>query len=246
MKAVILCAGKGERLMPLTKNIPKPMIPINNKPVLEYLILLCKKHGADEIFINTSYLPEKIKEYFGDGKRWGVKITYSYETELLGTSGALNNFKKDLDSTFFLIYGDNVTDIDLTRMLKFHKKNHAIVTIALRKAKEINSLSGYASLSSIFQIEEFIEKPDDNKIKLFKSKPLWENSGIYVLEPEVLKYIKPEFSDFAKDIFPRLIIEQKNIFGFDIDNFYFREVGQIERYNNTKKEIEGGLKKIII
>lgn len=246
MKAVILCAGKGERLMPLTKDIPKPMILIKNKPVLEYLILLCKKHGADEIFINTSYLPDKIKEYFGDGKRWGVKIIYSYESELLGTSGALNNFKKYLNSTFFLIYGDNITDLDLTTMLKFHKKNHAFGTIALRKAKDINSFSGYASLSSIFKIEEFIEKPNSNKIKLIKYNSLWENSGIYVLEPEILKYIKPGFSDFAKDVFPRLIIEQKEIFGFDIDNFYFREVGQIERYNSAKKEIEGGTKKLII
>ena len=113
MKALILCAGKGERLRPLTDTIPKPMVPINNKPLLEYNILLCKKHGITEIAINTSYLPEQIKQYFGNGEKFGVNIHYSYEPELLGTSGSVNNFRDFLDETFVVIYGDAVTDIDL-------------------------------------------------------------------------------------------------------------------------------------
>jgi mannose-1-phosphate guanylyltransferase/phosphomannomutase len=131
-------------------------------------------------------------------------------------------------------------------MLNFHKKNNSCGTLALRKAKNINSFSGYASLNHLFKIEEFIEKPDANKIQHIKDKSLWENSGIYVLEPEILKYIKKGFSDFAKDIFPELISLQKKILGFDMDSFYFREVGQIERYYNAKKEIESGAVKLAI
>ena len=104
MKALILCAGKGERLKPLTAAIPKPMIQIKNKPVLEYLIMLCKKHGIKEIAINTSYLPEKIKECFANGEKFGVKIIYSFEKELLGTAGALNNFRDFFNESFFVIY----------------------------------------------------------------------------------------------------------------------------------------------
>jgi len=135
MKAIILCAGRGERLRPLTDTIPKPMIPINNKPVLEYIINLLKKNGIKDIAINTSHLPEKIREYFGDGKKFGVKITYSFEPEMLGTSGALNNFRHffNTNEPFLVFYGDNITNIDLKKMLEFHKQKNAIATLALRK-----------------------------------------------------------------------------------------------------------------
>src|SRR3989304_9772745 len=111
MKAVILCAGKGEKLRPLTDKIPKPMIPINNRPMLEYIILLCEKNGIKEVWIDVSYLSDIIKNYFGNGEKFAVKINYPSNEEPIGTSGILNKFKEDLKKEpFFVIYGDNLTN----------------------------------------------------------------------------------------------------------------------------------------
>jgi mannose-1-phosphate guanylyltransferase/phosphomannomutase len=241
MKAIILAAGKGERLKPLTDTLSKPMLKIDNKPVLEYLILLCKKYGINEIGINTSYLPEKIKQYFEDGSKFGVKITYSFEQKLLGTSGALNNFKKFLDSKepFLVIYGDNVTDINIEEMYEFHKKNKSFATLALRKKPISKKPGSLIFVDSNLRITNFIEKPSDMMIfkKLCKDFYL-SNSGIYILDPKILDFIPKEFSDFAYDIFPKLIKEKKPLFGFIIEKYYFRHIGEIEKYNLAKEEIE--------
>jgi len=240
MKAIILCAGKGERLQPLTNTIPKPMIPINNRPLLEYNILLCKKHGITEIAVNTSYLPEQIKEYFGDGSKFGVKIKYSFEPELIGTSGALNNFREFLDETFAVIYGDNLTDIDLTEMYKYHKQNNAIATTAVR-----NKPAEYKTQSLILadenkRIIKFLEKPSEELVQSLVKDTKIISSGLYILEPEILNFIPEGYSDFAYDIFPKLIKNGKSLFAFIMDKYHFREVGKIEKYELAKKEIESG------
>ena len=159
MKAIILCAGKGERLRPLTNEIPKPMIPINNMPVLEYLIALCRKHSIRDIAINTSYLPEKIKQYFGDGRKFGVKLRYSYEPELLGTSGALNNFRAFFDSSFFVLYGDNLTDLNLTEMMDYHKKKKGLGTLFVYKEPLVDEKTtpGVIILNEDGKIQRIIE-----------------------------------------------------------------------------------------
>lgn len=242
MKAIILCAGKGERLHPLTENIPKPMIPIDNKPVLEYLIKLCKKHGINEIAINTSYLPEKIKEYFGDGSKFGVKIYYSFEPELMGTSGALNNFRNFFDETFFVIYGDNVTDLDLSEMLKFHREKEGIGTLYVYREKMVDDKTtpGCVVIDEDSRILDIVEKPNDEekiKLEMMPVERRLTNAGIYILEPEILKLIPEGFSDFAKEILPRLI--SLELYGFQKD-CYFKEVGQLQRYIAAKKDIESG------
>lgn len=240
MKAIILSAGRGERLMPLTVTIPKPMIQINNKPVLEYLIMLCKKHGIDEIAINTSYLPEKIKEYFGDGKKFGVKIRYSFEKELLGTSGALNNFRDFFNETFFVIYGDNVTDIDLTKMLEFHKEKGGIATLALRKKPKNKIPSSFVVADENLKITNFIEKPSLELFEKICKDFYLSNSGIYILEPEILDFIPLGFSDFAFNIFPKLLEKGKKMYAFMMDEYYFREVGKVDKYELIRKELESG------
>jgi len=244
MKALILCAGKGERLRPLTNNMPKPMVLINGKPTLEYLIFLLKKHNINEVAVNTSYLPEKIKEYFGNGNKFGVKINYSLEPELLGTSGALNNFRDFFTETFVVICGDNITDIDLTKMIDYHKKKKAIATIAIRKKPKDYKTQSLIFADDKLKITKFIEKPSDKEVeKLVKDYKLI-NSGIYIFEPEILNFIPKGFSDFSYDIFPDLIKNKKNIFGFNIDDYYFREIGKIEKYNLAKEEIESGKVKL--
>jgi len=241
MKAIILCAGKGERLRPLTENIPKPMVQINNKPVLEYLILLCKKHNITEIAINTSYLPEKIKEYFGNGEKFGVKLRYSFEPELLGTSGALNNFRDFLkDEPFFVLYGDQVTDIDLTKLMKYHKEKKGILTTAVRKKPISKPPGSLIFTNENLKLRKIIEKPSNELFKELCKEFYLSNSGLYVCEPEILKFIPEGFSDFAKDIFSKLIKQEKNLFVFMMDGYYFREIGKIEKYELAKNELESG------
>ena len=243
MKALILCAGEGTRLRPLTEDTPKPMVRIKNKPILEYNIRLCKKYGIEDIAINTSYLPKKIKEYFGDGSRLGVRLRYSYESELLGTAGALNNFSDFFKDTFVVIYGDNLTDIDLEKMVDYHKSKKGMATLALRKKPEDPS-SGYVILDSHSQIQNFIEKPSNKERAYFKNQSSWENLGIYVLEPKILKHIPQGFSDFGRNIFPELIKGKEKIFGFDMSNYYFGEIGQVKRFLKVKEDIESGLVKL--
>ena len=241
-KAVILCAGEGTRLLPLTKEIPKPMIPLNGHPLLEYNILLCKKNRIKEIFINTSYLSEKIKEYFGDGSMWGVKITYSFEETLLGTAGALKNFKKYLDKEdFVVIYGDNLTNINLEEMTKSHKEKKALATLFIYQEKitDKKSTPGAIVINEKKEITQLIENPSPNELKKLKEIPeskKYINAGIYVLNPRILNYINKTPLDFSKDIFPEIIKNRERIYGFTSSCFY-RELGSIERYNLTKKEI---------
>lgn len=245
MKAIILAAGKGERMRPLTNNLPKPMIPIDNKPILEYLIKLCKKHNINEIAINTSYLSEKIKDYFGDGSTFGVKLHYSFEPEALGTAGALNNFRELFNETFFVIYGDNITNLNLSEMLEYHKSKKGFGTLFIRKEsiKDDKTTIGAVIIGNKGQIIDLIENPNEFEKEYLNKLPenkKWTNTGIYLLEPEILKLIPRGFSDFSRDIFPKILRsgnKNRKLFGFKKD-CYFREVGQFIRYNLAKKEIE--------
>ena len=132
MKAMILAAGVGSRLDPLTRNVPKPLVPILNRPVMEYLVELLKRHGFNEIMVNLHYLGEHIEQYFGDGSRWGVKIFWSHEDQLWGDAGSLKRVEDFFkDDTFIVIGGDDLTDMDLTKLVKTHKEKNALATIAL-------------------------------------------------------------------------------------------------------------------
>lgn len=243
MKAIILCAGKGERLKPLTNNIPKPMLEIAGKPMLEYNLRLCKKHNITDIAINTSYLPEKIKKYFGTGDRLDVNLNYSYEKELLGTAGALNNFKNFLNETFAVIYGDNLTDINLKKMLKYHSDKKTIATIFLQKEKnpDKKTTPGVMIINKDLSIKSIIENPSNiqqKEIRGISEELKYNNSGIYILEPEIFNYLPQGYSDFAKDIFPKVLAKEK-IFGY-LDNCFYSELGAKLRYKKTKKDIESG------
>lgn len=243
MKALVLCAGKGERMLPLTKDIPKPMIPIKGKPILQYITELCKKNGINEILINTSYKADKIKEYFGNGKKFGLNIKYSFEDELLGTSGALNNFRQEIEDDFFVIYGDNITNLNLKEMLDIHRKNDCFATIYLYKQRIFNNKTtpGQVIIDKNFKVLKIIENPDDKEKKYIESIPenqKFTNAGIYIFNKEILDYIPKGYSDFARDILPK-VVEEKLVMGFTKD-FYIREVGQMMRYNIAKEEIESG------
>ena len=217
MKALILAAGLGKRLG--LKDLPKPMYKINDKPILEENILLLKKHGIKEIFINLHYMPEIIKDYFGDGSKLGVNIQYSYEKELLGTSGAVKNIENNLGKDpFFVIYGDNYTNIDLTDMLNYHKTCKSISTIGVFDPdKNPNSkiAGGIIITDENNNLISFIEG-GKNKIKGYV------NAGVYILESQVLDFIPNERpSDFGNDIFPTLLIKGYQIKTYLTEGFVF-------------------------
>ena len=215
MKALILAAGLGSRLK--LENIPKPMYKIHGKPVLEHNILLLKKHGIFDICITIHFRGNVIKDYFQDGKKWGVNITYSYEEELLGTSGALKNVDWFLNNeSFFVIYGDNYTDINFSEMLSFHNQHKEIATIALFDPnKSLNSgiAGGVINLDKNYNITSFIEGNN-------KDQTGYVNAGVYILERKITNFLSEKVpSDFGKDLFPLLLEKKIKLKGYITSGF---------------------------
>lgn len=215
MRAVILAAGKGERLRGVIDSIPKPMVPINGKPILERNVLLLKKYGITDIYINLHHLPEVIKNYFGNGIKFGVNINYSFEEMLLGTAGAVRKIADEywnIPERFILLYGDNLLEYDLGEIINFHIKKKGIATIALYKKEDVCQ-SGIVLLNNECKVLKFIEKPKPEEVV-----SNLVNTGIYILEPEILNYIPPgKILDFGRDVFPGMILKNENIFGIVVN-----------------------------
>jgi mannose-1-phosphate guanylyltransferase len=235
MKTVILAAGKGERLGSLSEKIPKPMIVLRSEPIILENIRLCKKAGVSEFYINLHHLPEVITQYLGDGSKWGVKIHYQYEPELLGTAGSVKKLEPELrDERFFVIYGDNYGEFDLSEIRAEHVSKGAEMTIVLFEQEEVR-LSGVAITDSEGWIERFVEKPKTNDIGSH-----WINAGVYLMEPELLKSIEPGCSDFGRDVIPRLLASGRRVLGIksqkkvlaidtpELYDFAVRSVRQLE------------------
>jgi NDP-sugar pyrophosphorylase family protein len=209
LKAMLLAAGKGQRLAPLTDSVPKPMIEINGKPILEYAVQLCARHGVRELVINLHHCPEVITEYFGDGRSWGVRITYSHEPILLGTAGAVKKVSAEFTDTFLVLYGDNLTTCDLGRLIEFHKKKCGAATIALFY-RENATASGIAELDENDRVIRFLEKPRAEEV----FSP-WVNAGILVLESEVLNFIPEDVPyDFGREVLPSLLASGASVYGY--------------------------------
>jgi mannose-1-phosphate guanylyltransferase/mannose-1-phosphate guanylyltransferase/phosphomannomutase len=232
LKAVILAAGRGTRLGHLTESLPKPLIQIRGKSILEHNVELCRRHGISEMFVNTHYLAQQITSTLGDGKRFGVTITYSYEQELLGTAGALCSFKDQLlGDPFYVVYGDNFSDYDLHLLRQQHEQHHAVGTIGFHYREDVAE-SGVAEFDGEGRIIRFVEKP-----KPGESQSRWVNAGIYYLSPQIFNFIPPGYSDFAKDIFPRLVksnvplygvCEKTDVAAFDTPQMYESSVRKLK------------------
>ena len=208
-KAMILAAGRGNRLRPLTDQVPKCMVPIGRKPLLEYTIERFAFHGVKEIVMNLHHLPDTIMDHFQDGQRWGVKITYSMERELLGTAGGVRNVASFFDGPFIVWYGDNLSRCDLNRMWRFHSDHCAVGTIALFEREEV-SQSGIVGIDSDGRIERFHEKPHGTQV--FSNLV---NAGIYIFDRGVFDWIpKTGASDFAAEVFPLMLSNQQPLFGY--------------------------------
>lgn len=222
--AFILAGGKGTRLKPITNEIPKPLVPLHDKPILQHTLDLFKKHGITEIIISIGYKGEKIKEYFGNGKRFGVNIQYVEETEPLGTAGPLNLAREYLTDTFVMCNADELKNIDLNEMYLFHKENGAAATLALTTVAD-PSQYGVAKLMGS-KIQEFIEKPAPGT-----APSNLINAGLYIIEPSVLDLIPKGASSIEREVFPKIAVDGK-LFGFPFSGQWF-DTGTLERYEDA-------------
>ncbi len=225
MKAVIMAGGKGTRLMPLTKDLPKPMIKLIDKPVMEYTIELLKKHGITDIAVTLGYMPESIISYFGNGQAWGVNITYFIEDKPLGTAGSVKSTQNFVSDDFLVISGDCYTEIDLSKAFYFHKLKNSRFTLIAQPHRYPVGL-GVLETDIDHRVTAFIEKPEDVKPSLI-------NTGIYIINKEVLNMIPDGFYDFGKQLIPRLI---GDVHAY-VDYAYWSDIGTLVSYYKTNERL---------
>lgn len=200
MNAVLLAAGLGTRLKPWTDRLPKVMIPVGGKPPLERHLENLAAAGIDEVFINLHHLPDTIKDRFGDGKRWRLRIRYSFEPKLLGTAGAVKNLEPNLaGGPFLVVYGDNTVEFDYADFVRFADGKDALGIITVVEKDNIEG-SGIVEFREDAQIVRFLEKPECGA-----ASSRWVNAGIYHFGPRLFEYLRPGFSDFGRDVFPLLL-----------------------------------------
>ncbi|GBF82260.1 mannose-1-phosphate guanyltransferase [Aphanothece sacrum] len=229
MRAVLMAGGSGTRLRPLTCDLPKPMVPILNRPIAEHIINLLKRHQITEIIATLYYLPDVMRDYFQDGSDFGVEMTYAVEDEQpLGTAGCVKNIEELLDDTFLVISGDSITDFDLQAAIAFHRQKGSKATIVLTRVPNPVEF-GVVITDKQQRISRFLEKPSTSEI--FSDTV---NTGTYILEPEVLQYLpKNEESDFSKDLFPLLLEQGEPLYGF-IAEGYWCDVGHLDAYREAQ------------
>ncbi|MCX7620614.1 MAG: mannose-1-phosphate guanyltransferase [Acidimicrobiales bacterium] len=229
-----MAGGEGTRLRPLTSNVPKPMLPLVNRPMMEHIVELLKRHDIDDIVVTVAFMANTIRNYFGDGSEFGVKIVYVTEESPLGTAGSVRNAMDHLSERFLVISGDVLTDIDLTRIIEFHGTNHALATIGLAHVE--NPLEfGIVITEENGRIERFLEKPTWGQV--FSDTI---NTGIFVLEPEIFDYIEPNRPvDFSSEVFPRVLVDGAPLYGA-IAEGYWEDVGTLDAYLRAHKDILDG------
>ncbi len=227
MKAVVMAGGEGTRLRPLTSNQPKPMVPIVGKPCMEHILELLREHGLTEVIVTVAFLPQAIRSYFGEGETLGMQIGYSVEESPLGTAGSVRLAARQLDETFLVISGDALCDLDLSALVAFHKERGAAVTIGLKSVD--NPLEfGIVVTDEEGRIERFLEKPSWSQV--FSDTI---NTGIYVLEPEVLRHVPTDRPyDFSKELFPYLLEMGRPLYGYVMDG-YWQDVGDLDQYRQA-------------
>lgn len=234
MKAVIMAGGFGTRLHPLSINLPKPMVPLCNRPIMLHIVDLLKKHGITELIMLLYFQPESVKNFFGDGSEYGVNITYVVPLEDLGTAGAVKAAARHIDGRFLIISGDLLTDFDLTAAIKYHEAKQAKATLTLTPVADPLQF-GVVITNQNGEITKFLEKPDWGEV--FSDTI---NTGIYILEPEILDLIpEGENRDWSKDIFPQLLKQKQRLFGCTLKG-YWQDIGNTDAYLETCKDILTG------
>ena len=229
MRPVLMAGGSGTRLRPLTCDLPKPMVPILNRPIAEHIINLLKRHQITEVIATLHYLPDVLRDYFQDGSDFGVQMTYAVEEDQpLGTAGCVKNIAELLDDTFLVISGDSITDFDLTAAIEFHKQKKSKATLILTRVPNPIEF-GVVITDEENRINRFLEKPSTSEI--FSDTV---NTGTYILEPEVLEYLPAnQESDFSKELFPLLLAKNEPMYGY-IAQGYWCDVGHLDAYREAQ------------
>ena len=227
MKAVVMAGGEGTRLRPLTSNQPKPMVPIVGKPCMEHIVELLRGYGFEDVIVTVAFLPQAIRSYFGDGEGLGVSMEYSVEESPLGTAGSVRLAGDKLDETFLVISGDALCDFDLGALVDFHRSKGAAVTIGLKSVE--NPLEfGIVVTDEDGRVERFLEKPSWGQV--FSDTI---NTGVYVLEPEVLQHIPTDRPyDFSKELFPLLLEMGRPLYGMAMEG-YWQDIGNLDQYRQA-------------
>jgi mannose-1-phosphate guanylyltransferase/phosphomannomutase len=222
-----MAGGEGTRLRPLTSNQPKPMVPIVGKPCMEHILELLRAHDFEEVIVTLAFLPQAIRSYFGDGESLGLHVEYSVEESPLGTAGSVRLASDRLDDTFLVISGDALCDIDLTSLVRFHQEKGAAVTIGLKSVE--NPLEfGIVVTDADGRVERFLEKPSWSQV--FSDTI---NTGIYVLEPEVLRHVPTDRPfDFSKELFPLLLEMGRPLYGYVCDG-YWQDIGNLDQFRQA-------------
>jgi mannose-1-phosphate guanylyltransferase len=234
-KAMILAGGMSTRLYPLTKQVPKPLVPVAGEPITAHVMRWLNSFGYRDLAINVHYLGDKIESTLGDGSRYGVKLNYLHEDVLMGSAGAVKPLQSFFTSTFVIVGCDDLTDANLETLVAFHKKSGALATIGLLEADEVDQY-GVVILDDNGRIIEFQEKPAKGTER---SKLV--NTGIYVFEPEILDYIPAgTFYDFGKQVFPALLEAGAKFYGMRLGGAYWRDIGTPSEYRLATEDVLAG------
>jgi len=234
MRAMVLAAGLGTRLRPITYAIPKPLVPVLNRPVMEHSVRLIARHGFEEAIANLHWFPETIESHFGDGSDFGIELTYSHEQQLLGTAGGVRNVAEFLGDSFLVVAGDALTDLDFTAMREFHESHDGLVTLATKRVADTDEY-GVVIAGEDGRIQGFQEKPDPAEALSDLA-----NTCIYMFRREVFDFFPepgtskaagpddpPGFADWAMDVFPALLENDIPFYSHEIDA-YWNDVGNID------------------
>ncbi|GAB4454002.1 MAG: hypothetical protein OHK0029_07940 [Armatimonadaceae bacterium] len=235
MKAMVLAAGEGTRLRPLTLSLPKPMVPIVHQPLLVRTLRLLANQGIREVAVNLYHRPEAIRETLSDGNALGVALHYSPEPQLMGTAGGVKRMEAFLDETFLILYGDNLYHADFAPLLAFHRERKALATIATFTAPN-PSACGLILTEPDGTITRFQEKPPPEEVFTDQA-----NAGVYILEPEVFAFIPPDtVFDFGRDVFPAILAERPgSLFALPLDG-YLQDTGTLPAYRQANRDVLAG------
>lgn len=238
VRAVVLAAGEGTRLRPLTLTRPKPMVPINGEPLLHYTLKWLRQHGVDQVAINLHHCPDVIVDYFGDGKRLDLNIVYSYENKILGTAGAIRKLSAFADRhPLVVVYGDVLTDLDLTALIAAHNRFVALdpsagVTMSLYHVNNPTEV-GLVDMNPAGQITRFVEKPKPEEVFTDLA-----SAGVLIIEPDVVNRIPADtFYDFGRDLFPQLLEQGVSMYGWVVpDGTYVLDIGTPEKLTQAQHD----------
>ena len=234
---MILAGGLSTRLYPLTLKLPKPLVPVLDRPVVAHVLDYLRRFEVDDIAINIHYFSDAVRQFVGDGSAWGAQVTYLHETELMGSAGAVKQLAARFTETFAVIGCDDVTTLDLRAALEFHRTHNANATIVLARAKDVSQYG-------------VVVTDEDGRIRSFQEKPApgtelskLVNTGVYVFEPSVLEHIPANtFYDFGKQVFPHLLRSQERFFGM-VQDAYWCDVGTPAEYRRVHRDaLQGRVK----